>query len=108
MALGAMSRQPWIHNPLEFEPERWYENAPQVEELKEMYLPFSIGKRSCIGQNLALMEIRVIVANLVRYFDFELAMEGKEDIELDLFVTLKPVDLKMKFHPRKMDVGVGS
>jgi cytochrome P450 len=102
MALGAMSRQPWIRNPLDFEPERWYETAPQVEELKEMYLPFSAGKRSCIGQNLALMEIRVIVANLVRYFDIGLVCEGEGDIELDLFVTLKPVELQMKFLSRSL------
>jgi cytochrome P450 len=97
MALSAMSRQPWIQNPLAYEPERWHENAPQVEKLKEMLLPFSAGKRSCIGQNLALMEIRVIIANLVRYFDFELTCD---EIELDLFVTLKPMELRMKFIPR--------
>lgn len=93
----AMFRQPWINNPNEYHPERWSDDAPQVEALKEMLIPFSLGKRSCIGQNLALMEIRVIIANLVRQFDFELV--GGE-IELDLFVTLKPIDLRMKFTSR--------
>lgn len=97
MGLSAMARQPWIQNPLDFDPERWQEGAPQVEQLKEVLLPFSCGKRSCIGQNLALMEIRVIVANLVKYFNFELT---KNDIEIDSFVTLKPVELEMKFTPR--------
>ncbi len=62
-----------------------------------MLIPFSYGKRSCIGQNLALMEIKVIIANLVRNFDFEL--DGP-DITLDLFVTLKPIEFKMKFKSR--------
>ncbi len=62
-----------------------------------MFIPFSHGKRSCIGQNLALMEIKVIIANLVRNFNFEL--DGP-DITLDVFVTLKPVELKMKFTSR--------
>jgi hypothetical protein len=102
IALSAMSRQPWIHNPLEYQPERWIENRDsplpsQANELKEMFLPFSCGKRSCIGQNLALMELRVVVANLARSFDFELL----EEIELDLFVTLKPIDLKMRFLSRQ-------
>jgi cytochrome P450 len=103
VAISAMSRQPWIKNPLDYNPERWIENdtpsstPSQANELKEMFLPFSCGKRSCIGQNLAQMELRVIVANLVRSFDFELL----EEIEVDLFVTLKPIDLKMRFHSRK-------
>lgn len=93
----AIFRQPWIQNAEKYEPERWSDGAPQVEELKEMLIPFSHGKRSCIGQNLALMEIRVIIANLVRQFDFEL--DG-DDIDLDLFVTLKPIELRMKFTSR--------
>jgi hypothetical protein len=43
------------------------------------------------------MELRVVVANLARSFDFELL----EEIELDLFVTLKPIDLKMRFLSRQ-------
>lgn len=96
VVLSAMFRQPWIENPHEYQPERWDEDAPQVESLKEMLIPFSCGKRSCIGQNLALMEIRVIIANLVRQFDFEL----EADMQVDSFVTLKPIELKMKFTPK--------
>jgi cytochrome P450 len=70
----------------------------QVAQLKEMFMPFSIGKRSCIGQNLAIMELRVILANIVKHFDFELV----EDIELDLFVTLKPVKFDLRIFRRQI------
>ena len=69
----------------------------QAMRLKEMFIPFSIGKRNCIGQNLALMELRVILANVVRNFDMELV---GGDPELDYFVTLKPVDLRVKVNRR--------
>ena len=59
-------------------------------------MPFSIGRRSCIGQNLAMLEMRVILANIVKAFDFELEGEMQEE----LFITLKPVQLKMKFARR--------
>jgi cytochrome P450 family 628 len=62
-----------------------------------MFVPFSIGKRSCIGQNLALMELRVIIANILRNFD--VALVGGEP-ELDYFVTLKPVELRLKINKR--------
>lgn len=68
----------------------------QVAQLKEMFMPFSIGKRSCIGQNLAIMELRVILANIVKHFDFELV----EDIDIEYFVTIKPAALRMKMTPR--------
>ena len=69
----------------------------QAAELKEMFLPFSVGKRSCVGQNLALLELRVIVSNIIRKFDIELL----EDPELDLFITMKPVEFKLKFTERE-------
>ena len=59
-------------------------------------MPFSLGKRSCIGQNLALLELRVIVANIVRYYDFELT----EEPDFDHFITMKPKELKMNFIAR--------
>ena len=68
----------------------------QVAQLKEMFMPFSIGKRSCIGQNLAIMELRVILANIVKHFDFELV----EDIDIEYFVTIKPAALRMKMTSR--------
>jgi cytochrome P450 len=94
--LYAMGRQKWIDRPLEFMPERWASNAPQVGELKDLLMPFSIGKRSCIGQNLAMMEMKVLAATLFRNFDMDLIGA----VEEELFITLKPKDLLMKVTPR--------
>lgn len=97
VAIGSMSRQPWINRPDDFIPERWEETAAQVSALKEMFMPFSIGKRSCIGQNLALMELKVIVANIVKNFSISLV----EEPEFDHFITFKPkTSLLLKFSSR--------
>ncbi len=61
-----------------------------------MFMPFSLGKRSCIGQNLALLELKVILANIIRNFDFE--MIGSPT--LDVFVTYKLNDFYLKFSQR--------
>jgi hypothetical protein len=54
------------------------------------------GKRSCIGQNLAMLEMRVIASALVRNFDFQMS----EKLDMELFVTVKPISLKMKVTKR--------
>jgi cytochrome P450 len=90
--LYGMGRQPWIDRADEFLPERWLSSSPQVDELKEMLTPFSVGKRSCIGQNLALLEIKVLGAALLRNFEFKI----KGDPSFEFFVTLKPANLVME------------
>jgi hypothetical protein len=93
----AMFRQPWIDNAEDFIPERWNEQTgTQVNELNEMFMPFSAGHRNCIGQYLAKMQLHVLAANFMRHYTFEMVSEP--DIEKSL--TLRPKNLKMKIHRR--------
>lgn len=48
-----------------FRPDRWLE--PSSSE-KACYFPFSLGTRSCVGERLALAEIRVSLAMLISDF----------------------------------------
>jgi cytochrome P450 len=57
-----------------------------------MFTPFSLGKRACLGQNLAIFQLRIIAAHFVRYFDFELI----EEPTFEYFATLKPRSIVMK------------
>lgn len=44
----------------EYNPGRWLkeQNMQDPEELQKFWVPFGIGNRSCIGKNVALMEVR--------------------------------------------------
>lgn len=64
--------------PEEFIPERWFEK--EGEELrKEAFIPFSVGQRSCIGINLAKMELSKLVAAFFLRFDAEVDDATTED-----------------------------
>ncbi|KAJ3544789.1 hypothetical protein NM208_g2862 [Fusarium decemcellulare] len=65
------------HRPKEFLPERFLVTDPN----DPLYPPatgwrsFAAGPRSCIGQNLAQVEIKLVMALVVRCFDIELAWD---------------------------------
>merc|ERR1712013_820802 len=52
-----------------FRPERWLDESTKPSE----WLPFGDGKRRCIGERLAMMEMKVFLSTLARKLDrFEL------------------------------------
>lgn len=63
--------QNWIHHrnpavfpdPDRFEPERWLQST---ESMEASLTPFSIGRRNCIGQNLAWEELYLAVGAIMR------------------------------------------
>uniref|UniRef100_A0A182M3X7 Cytochrome P450 n=1 Tax=Anopheles culicifacies TaxID=139723 RepID=A0A182M3X7_9DIPT len=59
----------------EFLPERWLNDRdadiPSAKDVNPfIFLPFGFGSRSCIGKRLAMMEMEVVLARLVRQFHF--------------------------------------
>ncbi|KAI9723680.1 MAG: hypothetical protein M1812_000980 [Candelaria pacifica] len=83
----------WGPDAKEFKPERWLE--PTFDVPPTAYRPFERGPRNCIGQELALLEFRVLLALTARRFDFEkVGYNGIDQEELfDIYtVTRRPVD----------------
>ena len=74
-------------NPEEFNPDRFSKEA-SAERPKLAYMPFGSGPRMCIGNHFAMMEMQLILALLIKRFDFKF-VEDKE-IEMLPLVTLKP------------------
>ncbi|RYP03582.1 hypothetical protein DL764_005043 [Monosporascus ibericus] len=66
-------------DPLEFVPERWLKDPPAkyANDNLEATQPFSVGPKSCIGRNLAMAEMRLILARMVWNFDLELCDESR-------------------------------
>jgi cytochrome P450 len=70
--------------PEKFKPERWLKENT-TEPLNEV-IPFSRGVHICLGMNLAKAELRMILAMLVYYFEFERV--GNDDMTpVSLFVN---------------------
>lgn len=58
--------------PNDFVPERW-SSKPDMIKHPDAFAPFSIGPFSCIGRNLAYMELRTITSQIVDQFEVKLA-----------------------------------
>ena len=74
-------------NPDEFNPERFSEEAKKARP-NSHYVPFGAGPRMCIGNYFAMMEMQLILAELLRKFDFHLVPGQK--IVMEPMVTLRP------------------
>ncbi|KAM4521736.1 cholesterol 24-hydroxylase-like isoform 2-T2 [Odontesthes bonariensis] len=75
----------FFKDPLTFDPDRFHPDAPKPYYC---YYPFALGPRSCLGQNFAQMEAKVVMAKLLQRFDFTLVPGQTFDI-LDTG-TLRP------------------
>ncbi|GAM85613.1 hypothetical protein ANO11243_036200 [Dothideomycetidae sp. 11243] len=57
-------------DPFVFRPERWFEKTPDGA-----WVPFSKAPRSCIGQELAMIEIRIVCAIMFSRFDVDVCFD---------------------------------
>lgn len=77
----------WFPEPEKFNPDRW---TPEFNEKlpKYAFFPFGGGPRTCIGNNFALMEAVLLLAEIIRNYHLEIAPDQK--IEFKPAATLKP------------------
>lgn len=89
-----------IENPEVFRPNRWREGAIAAEMQRSgVFVPFGSGPRICPGRSLALLEIRVVLATLLRSFELE-RVGRSEDVEEVFGFTLTPTHLKVRLRRR--------
>lgn len=72
-----------FRRPLEFLPERWLKEGMEGEfatDNREVFQPFSVGSRNCIGKQLAYADQRLIMSKFLWRFDLSFP-EGTEGIE---------------------------
>ncbi|KAF5834271.1 cytochrome P450, partial [Dunaliella salina] len=90
------SQEVWGADVHEFKPQRWLgkqeEGANPVRE--QAFMPFSHGPRNCVGQTLAILELRAVLATLLGRIRFQLSEEMgsfQETAEAARqFITLQP------------------
>lgn len=70
---------PLMWDPNYFPSEKKFDVDAINEQNKKLFVPFSLGKRNCVGQQLAQLEMKLFCAFISRHF------------------TLKPLTLKSKY-----------
>ena len=77
-------------NPEDFRPERWIEKVEPGTIDTSTHLPFSAGGRRCIGEQLALIESKVMLCELVRRFKIELKLPYKLTMGIGIVYHAEP------------------
>ncbi|KAJ3344347.1 hypothetical protein HDU93_000137 [Gonapodya sp. JEL0774] len=75
----------------EFNPDRWNAMKDSGDEgsgMSAVWLPFSMGPRGCIGQKLAMLEAKVLIAIIVSRFEIDAVPEYT--VKKKLRVTWRP------------------
>jgi cytochrome P450 len=84
--------------PEEFRPER-FAGGDAEERHRFSYIPFAVGPRHCIGENLAMYEMLVHMRTMTRRF--RLTRASDEPIEFEAQINLRPrSNLMMTVAPR--------
>ncbi|KAL4960091.1 cytochrome P450 [Aspergillus stella-maris] len=56
-----------------FIPERWLDEKERLIKHEEAFFPFQLGRYGCVGKQLALMEMRLVIARMAWEFDISFA-----------------------------------
>uniref|UniRef100_A0A0D3HQQ8 Cytochrome P450 n=1 Tax=Oryza barthii TaxID=65489 RepID=A0A0D3HQQ8_9ORYZ len=68
-------RDPSVWGPSadKFDPDRFANGIAGACKPPHMYMPFGVGVRTCAGQNLAMVELKVVLSLLLSKFEFKLS-----------------------------------
>ncbi|XP_055817243.1 cytochrome P450 94C1-like [Solanum dulcamara] len=84
-AMGRMENI-WGQDYMEFKPERWLKNGTFCQQSPFRYPVFQGGIRVCLGKELALMEMKCVVASILQHFDIRVMAVGG-DLRFDPGLT---------------------
>lgn len=79
----------WGDNYMKFQPDRFSEATAKAGKQISALLPFSFGPRMCVGHTFAMQEAKVIMAMLLRQFQFRLSPQYRHTPKIGI-ITLAP------------------
>ncbi|PIN97146.1 hypothetical protein AB205_0165090 [Aquarana catesbeiana] len=89
----------YFEKPDEFYPEHFLDSEGNLKK-NEAFIPFSLGKRSCAGENLAKMELFLFFTTLLQNFSFQAPPGAVLDLTPALGFTNAPLPYKICAIPR--------
>ncbi len=92
---GMQRLKKYWDRPDEFDPDRFAEGR---EWPKQAYMPFGKGKHTCIGNNMAIYEMQVILSMIGNRF--ELKRTDSDEVKIKSTIVLVP-EREIHFIPRK-------
>ncbi|CAI5451754.1 unnamed protein product [Caenorhabditis angaria] len=78
-------------DPERFNPDRFIDENGKFKKIDEV-LPFSIGKRQCLGEGLARMELFLFLANFLNRYKITVKADKMPSIDKTLDSTVTPRD----------------
>ncbi|XP_034386036.1 cytochrome P450 2J1-like [Cyclopterus lumpus] len=85
--------------PHAFNPQHFLDQDGNFRK-REAFLPFSAGKRMCLGEPLARMELFLFFTSLLQRFSFSPPAGEKPGLEFKLGATLCPKPYRLRAAPR--------
>ncbi|KAK9721087.1 hypothetical protein K7432_003692 [Basidiobolus ranarum] len=79
-------------DPEVFNPDR-FSSSEESKRSRYSWLPFSTGPRACIGMQFALQEAKIILAMLLKKFEFQLPDDKPVHYDITAGNIIKPKDL---------------
>ncbi|MDJ0725281.1 MAG: cytochrome P450 [Prochloraceae cyanobacterium] len=99
--LAAGRDERYYHNPEELIPDRWLRT--EESQTLPLTIGFGSGLHRCLGEHLSLLEGTMMLAMLLRYFDWELVNSGSSLENLQHNLLVFPVDgMPVKFKQREL------
>ncbi|GAA5992291.1 hypothetical protein JCM11641_001164 [Rhodosporidiobolus odoratus] len=91
----------WGKDADEYRPERWLKSEEKYRELEKALNVFSYGPRSCVGRNVAMMELFCFMSSLILRYDFRLADPNMKELNVVEGFLRKPTGCLMAFKRRE-------
>jgi cytochrome P450 len=81
-----------------FRPERWLDSTPeQVRKMDSLLFTFGAGSRSCVGKNIAMLEMCKFIPELFRRFEMHLVDPNRYKIQSTWLIYQSGLDVKMRW-----------